>query len=75
MQNTASYHENLLNAAQQTNDALLTRKEAARFLGLCQHTLMSLGKRGAIREIRITRRAVRYRREDLNQFINDMASK
>lgn len=54
---------------------LLTRKEAAEYLGVCIHSLMHWGKAGKIREIRLTRRAIRYRRADLEQFILEGASK
>lgn len=54
---------------------LLTRKEAAAFLGVCQHSLLKWGKAGRIREIRLTRRAIRYRLADLEKFIEEGASK
>jgi len=54
---------------------LLTRQEAAAFLGVCPHSLMKWAKIGRIREIRLTRRAVRYRMADLEKFIAEGANK
>ncbi|MGE9291135.1 MAG: helix-turn-helix transcriptional regulator [Puniceicoccales bacterium] len=55
--------------------ALLTRREAAEYLGCCVHTLMAWGRAGKVREIRLSRRAVRYRVADLERFIDEGANK
>lgn len=60
---------------QTATQKLLTRKEAAEHLGVCVHSLMKWGRTGKIREIRLSRRAVRYRVSDLENFIEEGASK
>ena len=56
-------------------EQLLTRKQAARLLNVCPHTLMKWGLKGLIREIRPTRKCVRYSRADLDDFISSFSSK
>ncbi len=53
---------------------LLTVKQACELLGICRDTLTSLYQRGKLRVIRLGR-AVRFRPEDLESFIERRASK
>lgn len=72
--NTNAYAQGNLRVPNQ-GEALLTRREVASRLGLCQHSVMTLGKRGLLRELKLTRRCVRYRREDVEAFLSEMASR
>ena len=47
---------------------LLSTRQAARLLGICERTLFSLTKKGDIPTVRIGRR-VQYCREDLLEFV------
>ena len=47
---------------------LLSTRQAARLLGICERTLFSLTKKGEIPTVRIGRR-VQYCREDLLGFV------
>lgn len=52
---------------------LLTRKQTAKRLGVCPHTVINLEKRSLLSAIRFGRRFIRYRPEDVNQLIEDMS--
>ncbi len=58
---------------------LLTRNEAAELLRLKPHTLAVWGTKGwytkELPVIRLSRTAVRYRREDVERFIDSRAGK
>ncbi len=56
-------------ATDQATKLLLTPREAARTLSICEKTLWSLTKRGELSAVRIGR-AVRYDVTDLQAFIN-----
>ncbi len=55
------------------NDKLLTRKEAAEYLGLSEGTLAvwKTTKRYPLAVIKVGR-SVRYRQSDLDKFLDDM---
>lgn len=57
---------------QQDREPLLTEKEAARFLSLEPRTLQAWRLLGGknLPFVRISRRAIRYRMEDLRRFVN-----
>jgi excisionase family DNA binding protein len=50
---------------------LLTRKQAAEFLGTSEQTLANWAStgRGGLPMVRLSNRLIRYRREDLEKFI------
>ena len=61
----------------QTSEELVTRPEASRLLGyrgVTSHTLRRLELRGLLTPLRITPRAIRYRRSDLNRLIASLSS-
>lgn len=55
--------------AESPSPLLLTPRDAARALAVCEKTLWSLSKRGELRPVRIGR-AVRYDVADLRRFID-----
>lgn len=52
----------------QTEIQLLTPKQAAAIFGVCTKTLQRMRSRG-LRYVQITRGAIRYRTDDINDFI------
>ncbi len=49
---------------------LLTPRDAAKAMAICEKTLWNLAKRGELRPVRIGSRAVRYDLADLRRFID-----
>lgn len=54
---------------QQILVGLLTRKQVAAELQTCVHTVARYTKRGLLPAVRIGRRVIRYKTEDLQKFI------
>lgn len=54
---------------------LLSRREVADALGLCVHSVARLTKRGHLPAIVLGRRLIRYRREDVQKFIESGVSR
>lgn len=52
--------------------ALLTRAEAARYLGVGESTIRSLRAAEEISSVRIREKIIRYRRSDLDKFIEGL---
>jgi len=53
------------------NEALMSQREAARYLGLSERTLEAHRlRRTGPRFVRISKRCVRYRGEDLDSFVD-----
>jgi excisionase family DNA binding protein len=50
-------------------DGLLNTLEAAKFLGFCTRTVQKLAASGELASIRLTKRSVRFTRQDLRAFI------
>lgn len=48
---------------------LLTRGDVARMLNVCPHSIQRYERRGLLRSIRINRRVIRYRQEDVEKLI------
>jgi hypothetical protein len=48
---------------------LLTRADVAKMLNVCGHSIQRYERRGLLRSIRINRRVVRYKVEDVEAFI------
>lgn len=60
----------------QDTDQLVTRNEAAAYLGLSPQTLANWLSNGAgPAVVRISSRCVRYRRSDLDAFVNERTSR
>jgi excisionase family DNA binding protein len=53
---------------------LVSVRDAARMLGVCERTIFSLTKTGVLEKVRIGKRGVRFRREDLERFGNRLPS-
>lgn len=48
---------------------VLTREEAAKILRVSEKTIYNLVKSGELKECKVGRRSVRYRREDLDAYL------
>ncbi len=55
-------------------NVLWTRKETAKRLGVCPHSVMNLEKRGLLSAVRFGRRFVRYRPEEVERLIQEMST-
>lgn len=56
-------------AVQNAETTVLTREEAAKLLRVSEKTIYNLVKSGELKECKIGRRSVRYRREDLDAYL------
>jgi excisionase family DNA binding protein len=52
-------------------DGLLTIKEAAAYLGVCERTVRNLVERDGLAHVVISRRCVRFRRSTLDAWVDD----
>lgn len=52
--------------------ALLTRSQAARYLNVGESTIKSLRAAGEISSVLVREKIVRYRRSDLDKFIDEL---
>jgi excisionase family DNA binding protein len=51
------------------HDGLLSTQDAARYLGLCQRSVQKLARSGELASIRLTKRSVRFAKQDLHEFV------
>ena len=61
-------------ASNGTNDELLTEKEVAAITKTCTRTVSNYSKQGLLKEIRFSKRCKRYRRSDVEDFIDSLSS-
>jgi len=50
---------------------LLTRRQVAKRLGLCTHSVRALERRGLLPRVQLTRRTIRYKQTDVEKLINE----
>lgn len=52
--------------------SLLTRAEVAGFLGISKHTVWNLERRGLLKPIRLSRRTLRYKAEEVENALGNL---
>ena len=66
---SSQQHTGLSIVGQQILVGLLTRKQVAEQLQTCIHTVARYTRRGLLPAVTIGRRVIRYKREDVEKFI------
>lgn len=65
--------ESITSAVNELNrsEVLLTRRQVAKRLGLCTHSVRALERRGLLPRVQLTRRTIRYKQTDVEKLINE----
>jgi predicted DNA-binding transcriptional regulator AlpA len=58
----------------QLEPVLISGREAAAMLGICERTLYTLSKGGAVARVKVGKRGVRYRKADIVRFGNEQSA-